>query len=360
VRDVEEEEMARRFRNAVVLGALGTLVASAAGAITPEQDDILLSHFGGKIQQFRGGVLVDTITSTTDAWVGAVATPDGGFATLYRTPATGLARFDADGGVIAEPTIAGIPVPTDLDVLSDGTFVVADSTQDEVHLVSAAGAVVGTITNATMMSPFGLAVAPGDTIWVVNRGSEDVDHFHRDGTDLGGFALGFEPGEIAIDPADGTLWIADRVSGSIAHRSTAGDDLGSVPTGITTSGGSSFDGLGISSGGLLLVIDRADTQLLGFERNGTPIGESAIPDPDNLFRLTVVPEPSACAGTLAGLGALLGCRERRRVARRSSKQCHRHREADGSRPNDQHPIVRSKRRQLIVRPPLTDSVCPVM
>ncbi len=302
--------MARKFQMAALLG---TLVASAASAIAPEQDDILLNHFGGKIQQLRGGALVDTITSSTDSWAGAVVTPAGGFATLYRTPSVGLSRFDADGDVIAEPTIAGITVPADLDILSDGTFVVADSTQDVVHLVSANGAVVGTISNATMMSPHGLAVAPDDTIWVVNRESEDVDHFHRGGADLGGFALGFEPGEIAIDPADGTLWIADRVSGSIEHLSTVGTDLGSVPTGITTSGGAPFDGLGITSGGLLLVIDRADGELLGFERNGSPVGASAIPDPDNLFRLTVVPEPSALAGALAGFSALLGCCARRRA-----------------------------------------------
>lgn len=297
--------MARTFRIGSLLGALGSLVAATAGAIPPQEGDVLLNHFGGKLQQLRGGVVVDTITSTTSSWVGAVATPGGGFATIYRTPATGLARFDADGDVIAAPTIAGIPVPTDLDVLSDGTFVVANQNGDQVNLVSAAGAVVGTLTSATMLQPYALAVAADDTIWIANRGSESVDHFHRNGTDLGGFALDFEPGEIAIDPADGTLWIAHRLAGTIAHRTTAGGNLGAVPTGATVSASHPFDGLGITSSGTLLVIDHADGELLGFERDATPVGETPIPDPLLPFRLTVVPEPGAFAGAVAGFLAVL-------------------------------------------------------
>jgi hypothetical protein len=299
-----EDEMSGSWVRACLLLALA---APPVGAATLERGDVLLNHFGGKIQQYRGSGVVDTILpGATDSWAGVAATRAGLVATMYRTPVVGLSLFDPGEGVLDEPTVAGITVPTDLEAFSDGGFAVASQNQNEIVLLSAAGAVLGAIDNATMSLPFGLDVAPDDTIWVASRGSQDVDHFSRAGADLGGFALGYEPGEIVVDPADGSLWIANRLTGAVQHRSAAGALLGTVATGVTANTTTPLHGLAMTGDGILLVLDVVESRILRFTRAGAPDGEIDVPVPDNPFRLTVVPEPEAAASALAAAVTLLG------------------------------------------------------
>jgi DNA-binding beta-propeller fold protein YncE len=294
-------------------GAIALLTASHAGAVTLQTDDVLVDEFGsGAIQQFRGGTLVDTITSpTTTSWAGVVVTPAGHIATVHRTPTTGLSRFTPAGGVIAEPALSGVSVPTDLGVLSDGTFAVVDINADAVDLFSPSGASLGTLSSAKTTGPVALAVAADDTVWVVSRTSMHADHFARDGTHLGGFALGFDPGEIIVDSADGTLWIAEIVTGIIAHRDVSGADLGTIATGITASEGFPFEGLAIDGIGDLLVIDRSGSQVLAFQRDGSPDGSFPLPSANAPFRMTVVPEPAPAVRALAAIATSLWLRRRR-------------------------------------------------
>ena len=277
-----------------------------------ETNDVLLNHYGGKIQQYRGGILVDTITGTSTSWAGVAVTRQRNVATVRRTPDIGLEFFAPGGGPIGGRPITGMLLPTEVEVFADGTFVIPDQNADALKLVSAAGVVVDTFTNATMDGPIALAVAPDDTVWVANRKSQDVDRFDRAGNDIGGFALGFEPGEIALDPDDGTLWIASRLTGAIVHRSTEGAALGSVATGISASALVPFDSFGINRAGILLALDLAGSSVLGFDREETPVGSFPVPQPNNPFRLVVVPEPGAEAAAGAAAAALPGFAARRR------------------------------------------------
>jgi len=303
------------WAKACPLAVLAALAAAPVGAATLEAGDVLLNHFGGKIQQYRSGGLVDTIVGgTTDSWAGVAATRTGLVATMYRTPVVGIAIFDPGDGLIGEPPVGGIPVPTDIDAFSDGAFAVASQNTDEIVLLSAAGAVLGAIDNATMNGPIALDVAPDDTIWVVNHNSQDVEHFSRAGADLGGFALAFEPGEIVVDPADGTLWITNRSTGAVQHRSVAGAILGEIDTGISASGTTPLLGLAMTADGILLVLDVAESRIRRFTRAGVADGEIEVPAPDTPFRLTVVPEPGA-AGASVAAATLLGAAARRRARR---------------------------------------------
>ena len=292
-------------RTVGLIAAVASLFATWSRAELPAPDDVLLDHFGGKIQQFRAGVLIDTFASTTSSWAGVAATPSGVIATVYRSPTIGLALFAAAGQSTGEPAVVGIVIPTDVDVFADQTFVVADQNGDVLKLVSAAGQVVGTFSTATMDGPFGVDVAADDTVWVANRFSEDVDHFSREGNDLGGFALGFEPGEVVVDPEDGSLWIAEALTGTIQHRSAVGQDLGSLATGITASDSIPLQGLAITSDGILLVVDKVGSKVLRFTRSGVPDGFFAIPQPDTPFRMITVPEPLGGIGALVAVVALL-------------------------------------------------------
>jgi len=297
-----------------LLAALALLPAARAGAAPLEPGDVLLNHFGGKIQQFRGDALLDTIFGgTTDSWAGVAATRAGLVATMYRSPEVGIAVFDPGDDLVGEPPVAGMTVPTDIDAFSDGAFAVPSRNDDEIFLVTAAGDVLDTIPDP-MSGPTALDVAPDDTIWVVNHNSQDVEHFSRAGADLGGFALGFEPGEIVVDPADGTLWITNRSTGAVQHRSAAGAVLGEIDTGITASGTTPLLGLAMTADGILLVLDVVESRILRFTRAGVADGEIDVPEPDTPFRLTVVPEPGA-AGASVAAATLLGVAARRRARR---------------------------------------------
>jgi DNA-binding beta-propeller fold protein YncE len=294
-----------------VVTAIGLLLASRVGAEALEDGDVLLDHFGGKIQQIRHGSIVDTFTSATSSWAGVAATRDGIVATVHRTPSTGLSLFPAGGGPVAEPAVSGVALPTDLDVFPDGTFAILDTNGNAVKLVSPAGASLGTLTSPTVQSPFGLAVGRRQTVWVASRDTQHVDHLARDGTSLGGFDIDFDPGEIVVDPADGTLWIAGATTGAIAHRDPYGADLGSVATGITASQQVPFNGLAITRSGDLLAVDRAGSQLLAFDRSGASEGALELVAPDSPFRIVVVPEPASRGAAVAALATSLVLSRRR-------------------------------------------------
>lgn len=303
---------ATRTGTCALLAALALAATAVAAAAPLETHDVLLNHFGGKIQQFRGGILIDTIAGTSSSWAGVAVTRQRHVATVRRTPDIGLERFDPGVGPIGGGPIADILLPVDVDAFSDGTFVIADLNSDALRLVDGAGAGAGSIANGTMDGPAALAVAPDDTVWVANRNSQDVDRFDRAGNDLGGFALGFDPGDIAIDPDDGTLWISNRLTGTIVHRSPTGADLGSIDTGIAASPTVPLDTIGINRAGVLLALDVVGSAVLGFDREGNPVGSFPVPQPSTPFRLVVVPEPLAAAGGGAAAAALLALAARRR------------------------------------------------
>ncbi|MGD9648798.1 MAG: hypothetical protein AB7U73_24010 [Pirellulales bacterium] len=151
-----------------------------------------------------------------------------------------------------------------------------------------------------MDGPSGLALAPDDSLWVVNRNSQDISHLNQDGTDLGGFSLGFEPSDVVVDPTDGTLWISELNAQQLRHYSSTGTALGSFTTAVV----GSLNGLGISSDGTLHVAGSGSTSILRYSSAGSLVGSLPINNPAVPFRLTVVPVPEPGTFVLAIVGLL--------------------------------------------------------
>lgn len=272
--------------------------------------DVLLNNFSGaNVEQISAaGALKHTFTGTGGFWVGAALTPDAKLVTVHRSPDTGVNIFLADGTEQSTFTFIN-PVPGDAVVFADGTIAVSALNSDRVDLYNQAGASLGFISKAGMDRPFGLALAVDDTLWIASLNSQDLTHLAQNGTDLGGFSLGFDPGDVVVDPTDGTLWVSERSSTDLHHYTVPGASLGSFTTAVT----GNFDGLGIASDGTLHVTGSTSTSIFRYSSAGLLLGSLPIDTVGGQpFRLAVVPVPEPSALVEAGFGLLIFVAVRRR------------------------------------------------
>jgi MYXO-CTERM domain-containing protein len=129
------------------------------------------------------------------------------------------------------------------------------------------------------------------------------------GAFLGTIGLGFAPGDLVMNPVDGTLWVSDWSNDLVEHITTTGAGLGSFSTGL--SGG--FAGIGLAPDGNSLYVATGDSTVIRqFDLNGNQLGDFNISSPSIPWLLTVVPAPEPSTGGLAllGLGLLISRRKR--------------------------------------------------
>ncbi len=296
------------MRLTVILFPLVTVLCAGLAGGTFETDDVLVTSFdGANTAQYRNLALENEFDlASTEFWVSAAAHAGGDLVAVYRGPSSNAAVVSAAGNLINSFAVSSF-VPTDVDLLLDGTLAVAIQNTDRIELYSLAGLNIGFFQSTGGDGTFGIDVAPDGTLWAVNRNSTDVDHFAADGTELGTFALSFEPGDVAADPLDGSLWITQRDGNTLRHFTSTGALINSFSTSVT----GNFDGLALTSDGTILVSGSGAAIVYRYASDGATLGTFSLDAGSPPFRLNVVPEPSAAVGAVGALLTVLGLRRSR-------------------------------------------------
>lgn len=270
--------------------------------------DVLINDFiDSVIRHYRAdGTLVRTLSGTGSGWEGAAVTPDGNVVTTRRTPQPGVNIFDADGRQVASFNTPEVDMPSDVSVFSDGTIAVNDQTNDrEVVLYRPDGSHVDTWP--LPIAAWGSTVGLDETLWVTWYGGFRIAQLGRDGSLLRDIPLGFRPGDMVVDPADGTLWVSHNDGARVFHLAPEGSVLGSFPVALS----GSFNAIGLAPDRSLLVTsDSSSSRLLNYSQVGRLLGSLPLVSPRGTLFMTVVPavvpEPSTwvIAITVAVLLAL--------------------------------------------------------
>jgi DNA-binding beta-propeller fold protein YncE len=238
--------------------------------------------------------------------------------TVLRYSSTGasLGAFIANGA-------NGVPAltldyPVDFALGGDGLLYVTSQLNDRVVRFNATtGAFVDVfISGGTLDGPSGLAFAANGDLYVVGRFSNNVIRYDdATGSVVGAFAPAAfnQPFGIAVHPGDGVLYVANGSANQIRSLDpTTGATLGNINTGSLNLP----IGLEFGPGGDLFAasfnnnkVARFDGTTSTYEGDFITTGSAGVSG-TNFFTFAV-PEPSAAACALAGLGMV--CMRRRRA-----------------------------------------------
>jgi phospholipase C len=132
-----------------------------------------------------------------------------------------------------------------------------------------------------LVDPFGVAVAPGGSLWVADRGTSRVDHFSAGGRYLGAIGSGHlsQPDGVAVD-AGGNVWVADTGDDQIAEFSPSGRLLQTF--GSQGAGNGQLDhpqGLAFDSAGDVWVADQDNNRVEEFSSTGTYLAQQPVATP---------------------------------------------------------------------------------
>ncbi len=135
-----------------------------------------------------------------------------------------------------------------------------------------------------LTDPFGVAVAPDQSIWVADRATSQVEHFSQSGQFLGAIGAGVlrHPDGVAVDAA-GNVWVADTGHDQIVEFSPAGHVLQSF--GSNGSGNGQLDhpqDLAFDSAGDVWVADQDNNRLEEFSAAGSYLSQISVATPDGV------------------------------------------------------------------------------
>ena len=206
--------------------------------------EILVNElFGSSVQRYSAtGTLLQTFTGTGTVWDGASLTPDGNLVTSYRSPGQGLNIFNPAGTQITTFAATGNSFPQDVSVFSNGTLALCDYLSSTVQFWSQAGVQGSTVTLPEGTNPSGSTVGSDGILYVGGFGNKTLVPVSADGVSLGAVSLTFVPGDLVMNPVDGTLWVSGASNGMVEHITTTGTLLGFFPTGLT----GTFAGIGLA------------------------------------------------------------------------------------------------------------------
>ena len=298
-----------------VIVAVSTLLNCAANsqAAAFAPGEILVTELGtSSIQRYSvGGTLVQTFTGTGTTWEAAALTPDGNLVTTFRSPSPGLNIFSPTGSQLASfvpPN--GEYILTDVSVFADGTLA-ANRSSGGVQFWNQTGVLLKTVSLPGISFAFGSTVGSDGILYVADPQTNNLARVSASGVLLGNVSLSFSPGDLVMNPKDGTLWVSGRSNDRVEHIKTDGTDLGSFATGLS----GNFDGIGLAPDNNSLYLTSIASRVVEHRSlNGNLLGSFALFSPSTPVFLTVVPaatpEPSSAALLLGGL-ALLAARRRR-------------------------------------------------
>ena len=281
-----------------------------AAAFVP--GEILIPDYGHSVWGYSAdGTLLQTYTSTGSAVSQTALTPEGNLVTGFLVPGHyGLNITNPNGTVITSFAATGVQVNGDVSVFPDGTLALVDQFSNNVQFRSPTGVLLQTVSLPGLANAYGTTVGADGLLYVTAIDSRNMARVNAAGTWLGNISLGFQPGDVVMNPRDGTLWFSGYGNGQVMHSRTDGTLLGSFPTGFITA----FSGIGLAPDNNSVFVAALNGPVKHFDLSGHLLGSFPLPGPNggSVF-LTVVPNPTpepGCAALL-GLGALLLAARRR-------------------------------------------------
>ena len=178
---------------------------------------------GNSVQRYSAtGTLLQTFTGTGTNWSGAALTPGGNLVAAYRTPTNGLDIFSPDGTQLTSFAAPGAGIASDVSVFPDGTLALGTFSGDSVQFWSQAGVQGITVPLPASTFPFGSTVGSDGILYVAGFGNNTLARVSAGGVSLGSVSLTFEPGDLVMNPLDGTLWVSGASNARVEHITTTG------------------------------------------------------------------------------------------------------------------------------------------
>lgn len=290
---------------------LGSAMPGRAVAFVP--GEILIAYEGtNRIQRYSAsGTLLQTFTGTGPSsmgWAGASLTPEGNLVSIYNNPisgATGVTIFNPNGTQITTFPVPGPAVVGDVSVFPNGTLAVSNHFNNTVQLWSQAGTLLKTISTPA----WGSTVGADGVLYVGAYNFGSISRIDSIGSILGGRSLAFTPGDLVMNPLDGTFWVSGYTNDLVEHITTNGQVLGSFATGLS----GQFGGIGLAPDNQsLYVTSKNSTVVEHFDLNGNLLDSFNLISPVVPLFLTVVPaatpEPGCAALLLSGCVLLVSRR----------------------------------------------------
>ena len=287
------------------------VLAAGPGPFLP--GEILVNEYSGNsVQRYSAtGTLLQTFTGPGTLWSGVALTPDGNLVAGHRGPSAGIEIFSPAGTQLASFAVTGVGNINDVSVFPNGTLAVSDFTNKIVQFWSQAGAQGPTVALPGVPKPQGSTVGSDGILYVAGYTTNNLARVSAGGVSLGNVSLTFQPGDLVMNPMDGTLWVSGFDNDRAYHITTTGTLLGSFPTGLT----GHFGGIGLApDDNSLYVTSDGSTVVKHFDLSGGLLGSFALTSPNLPFFMTVVPAPEPTSAALLGLGALWLAARRRRSA----------------------------------------------
>ncbi|HTX81649.1 MAG TPA: phospholipase C, phosphocholine-specific [Streptosporangiaceae bacterium] len=135
-----------------------------------------------------------------------------------------------------------------------------------------------------LTDPFGIAAAPGHSVWVADRAAGQVEQFSASGQFVRAIGRGvlLHPDGVAVDSA-GDVWVADTGHDQIVEFSASGRELTSF--GSDGSGNAQLDhpqALAIDSAGNIWVADQDNNRIEEFASSGSYLSQISVATPDGI------------------------------------------------------------------------------
>lgn len=306
--------MRRLVRTLTALAACTVLVGAAREAFATidkglRSGDLLLASMAepNGVNQFRNGALVQSMVSSHGEHRGVSYTASGLVVStwdVYWDGPSGVSIFNPATGSVTAFQSSNLLLPTDVSVMKNGNFAVNDAWGQDVDIFAPNGLHLKSLTAPPLVgvdkAPLGSAVAPDGSIWVTLARNQDILHFSSAGTYLGGFRPGFNPGDIVVDPTDGTLWFPGVDSNSVYNFTPQGQLISSFSTPFTPNS-QSFLAIAMSASRELYVSTGVSTDILRYSRQGTLLATlSNAKHVHGNFMAVVVPEASGILMAVVG------------------------------------------------------------